>query len=61
MVSGLLAVGCLNISTVTISMISDFIHSWKLTLTTCGLAPLLVETSTINMALRKISQKVRKV
>ena len=61
MVSGLLAVGCLNISTVTVSMIIAFTHSWKLTLVTCGLAPLLVITSAINMALLKnLTQKSEK-
>ena len=53
MITGTLAVICLNLSTVSVSLIIAFYYSWKLTLITIGLAPLLVITSSINMALVK--------
>lgn len=53
MVTGVIAVICLNISTITISMLLAFYYSWKLTLIVLAISPLLVVTGAINMAVLK--------
>lgn len=58
MVTGVMAVVCLNISTVTTSMIFAFYYSWKLTLIVLALSPIMVVTGAINMAVLKgLSEK----
>ena len=52
---------CLNISTISASLILAFYYSWKLTLIVIGLAPLMVVTGAINMqVLKGMSQKSEK-
>ena len=53
MVTGVMGVVCLNIATVTTSLIFAFYYSWKLTLIVLGLSPLLIVTGAINMAILK--------
>lgn len=61
MVTGIISVICLNVSTVTVSMIIAFVHSWKLTLIVLGLSPLIAISGSINMALVKsMTQKAEK-
>lgn len=58
MISGVCAVMCMNFSTVTISLIFAFTHSWQLTLIVIGLSPLIVAAGAINMAvLKKLTSK----
>lgn len=58
MITGVMGVICLNISTVSISLIFAFYYSWKLTLIVLALSPLLVVSGAINMAVMKgMSQK----
>lgn len=52
---------CLNLATVTTSMIFAFYYSWKLTLIVLALSPLLVASGAINMKLVKsLSEKSEK-
>lgn len=53
MITGVLAVVCLNLATITTSMIFAFYYSWKLTLIVLALSPLLVASGAINMKLVK--------
>lgn len=53
MITGVLGVVCLNIATVSTSLIFAFYYSWKLTLIVLALSPLLVITGAINMAVLK--------
>lgn len=58
MITGVVAVICLNVATVSLSLFFAFYHSWRLTLIVLGLSPLLVITGAINMAvLKNISKK----
>lgn len=58
MITGVVAVICLNFSTVSLSLILAFYHSWLLTLIVLGISPLLVLSGAINMAvLKKMSKK----
>ena len=61
MITGVLAVVCLNISTIFTSLFLAFYHSWQLTLIVLALTPLLAITSAINMSMIKnLSQKSSK-
>ena len=53
MISGVFAVMCMNISTVSISLFFAFYHSWLLTLIVLGLCPLIMISGAINMKLLK--------
>jgi ATP-binding cassette subfamily B (MDR/TAP) protein 11 len=53
MITGVMGVVCLNISTVTTSLIFAFYYSWKLTLIVLALSPLLAVSGAINMAIMK--------
>jgi ABC-type bacteriocin/lantibiotic exporter with double-glycine peptidase domain len=53
MITGVLAVVCLNISTITTSMLFAFYYSWKLTLIVLATTPLLVISGSINMKVIK--------
>ncbi len=53
MISGVCAVMCMNLSTVTISLIFAFTNSWQLTLIVLGLSPLIMVAGAINMAVLK--------
>lgn len=53
MITGTIAVICLNFATVSLSLFLAFYHSWLLTLIVLGLSPLLVVTGAVNMALLK--------
>lgn len=53
MVTGVLAVICLNLSTVVTSLLIAFYYSWKLTLIVLGLSPLLMIAGAVNMAIIK--------
>lgn len=58
MISGVCAVMCMNFSTVTISLIFAFTHSWQLTLIVLGLSPLIMVAGAVNMAvLKKLTSK----
>jgi len=53
MISGVVAVMCMNLSTVSISLGFAFYHSWQLTLIVLGLSPLIMIAGAINMAVVK--------
>jgi ABC-type multidrug transport system fused ATPase/permease subunit len=53
MISGVCAVMCMNLSTVSISLIFAFTNSWQLTLIVLGLSPLIMISGAINMAVLK--------
>jgi ATP-binding cassette subfamily B (MDR/TAP) protein 1 len=53
MVTGIIGVVCLNISTVTISLIIALVYFWQLTLVVLALSPLMVITGAINMKVMK--------
>ena len=58
MVTGVAAVVCLNISTVSASLILAFYYSWQLPLIVLALAPLMTVSGAINMSVLKgMSQK----
>lgn len=58
MITGIVAVLCLNFSTVSLSLFLAFYYSWKLTLIVLALSPLLVITGAINVSvLKNISKK----
>lgn len=58
MISGVVAVMCMNLSTVTISLIFAFTNSWQLTLIVLGLSPLIMVAGAVNMAvLKKLTTK----
>lgn len=58
MISGVCAVMCMNLSTVTISLIFAFKSSWLLTLIVLGLSPLIMIAGAVNMAvLKKLTTK----
>lgn len=58
MITGVLAVMCLNISTVAVSLFFAFYYFWQLTLVVMALTPLMVITGAINMQVMKgMSQK----
>ena len=61
MITGVLAVVCLNFSTIFTSLFLAFYNSWQLTLIVMVLTPLLVITSAINMSMVKnLTQKSSK-
>jgi ABC-type bacteriocin/lantibiotic exporter with double-glycine peptidase domain len=53
MITGVVGTVCLNISTISISLILAFYYSWKLTLIVLGLSPLLVIAGAIDMQVVK--------
>ncbi len=53
MISGFLAVICMNLSTVSISLAFAFYHSWLLTLIVLVISPLIMISGAINMKLIK--------
>jgi len=53
MITGVMAVMCLNISTVATSLVFAFYYFWQLTLVVLALTPLMVVTGAINMAVMK--------
>jgi ABC-type bacteriocin/lantibiotic exporter with double-glycine peptidase domain len=53
MVSGFLAVICLNLTTIALSLGIAFYYSWLLTLIVIGISPLIAISGVINMALLK--------
>lgn len=58
MVSGVLAVICLNLSTVSFSLGIALYYSWQLTLIVLALSPLIAISGAINMAiLKKMTHK----
>ena len=61
MITGVVAVICLNISTICISLAIALYYSWQLTLIVLALAPLMVVTGSINMkVLKSMSEKSEK-
>lgn len=61
MITGVMGVVCLNVSTVSISLVLAFYYSWKLTLIVLALTPLIVISGAINMSILKgMSQKSEK-
>jgi ATP-binding cassette subfamily B (MDR/TAP) protein 11 len=58
MISGVLAVVCLNLSTISLSLGIAFYYSWQLTLIVLGISPLIAISGAVNMALlKKLTQK----
>jgi len=58
MVTGIFAVIFLNISTVSVSLIVAFVYSWRLTLISLALSPLIAIAGSINVALiKKVTKK----
>jgi ABC-type bacteriocin/lantibiotic exporter with double-glycine peptidase domain len=53
MVTGVIGVMCLNISTVTASLILAFYHFWQLTFIVLGLSPLMILSGAVNMKVMK--------
>lgn len=51
MVSGVLGVMCLNISTISTSLAIGMYYSWKVTLISLALSPLIAVVGSINMKL----------
>lgn len=49
MVSGILGVMCLNISTITTSLVFGLYYSWKVTLIALALSPLIAVVGSLNM------------
>jgi len=49
MVSGVIGVMCLNLATITTSLIFGFYYSWKVTLIALALSPLIAIVGSINM------------
>ena len=61
MITGVVAVICLNISTICTSLAIALYYSWQLTLIVLALAPLMVVTGSINMkVLKSMSEKSEK-
>jgi ATP-binding cassette subfamily B (MDR/TAP) protein 11 len=53
MITGTIGVICLNISTISLSLIFAFYYSWKLTLIVLALTPLIAISGAINMKVIK--------
>jgi ABC-type bacteriocin/lantibiotic exporter with double-glycine peptidase domain len=58
MITGTLGVICLNIATVSLSLIFAFYYSWQLTLIVLALTPIIAVSGAINMkVLKGLSEK----
>ena len=58
MITGTLGVICLNIATVSLSLIFAFYYSWQLTLIVLALTPFIAVSGAINMkVLKGLSEK----
>jgi ATP-binding cassette subfamily B (MDR/TAP) protein 1 len=53
MITGVIGVVCLNLSTITISLILALTSFWQLTLVVLGLSPLMAVTGAVNMKVMK--------
>lgn len=53
MITGTLGVICLNIATVSLSLIFAFYYSWQLTLIVLALTPFIAVSGAINMKVLK--------
>lgn len=51
MISGVVGVMCLNVSTIITSLFFGFYYSWKITLISLALSPLIMIVGALNMKL----------